>query len=451
MTTLAAGAPDGLAAPRRYWAAFAVSLAVTVSVLDGAMIHVAAPVIARDLRVAPSTAIWIVSAYQLASAVALLPIGKLADVLGRKRVYLACLCLFVAGACVSASAPTLPLLAVARFAQGLGGAGILGVTNAVMRDIYPREKLARGLALNTFVVAMALASGPMIASLLLAFASWRLLFLVAVPIGALLLFVGAQMLPPSRPTGERVDFVSFPLSALGFGALLTAINLLAHGAGALASGASAIIAVGALGALLFRQRDTAAPLLPTDLLRIRPYAMAVVTLFASSMAQLIGYVATPFLLQRDGPRPLLEAGIIFTCWPLAVAVGAPLAGRLASRVPARLICSIGLVIFALGLAALALAPNHASMIDLGWRMAVCGAGYGIFQPPNATSLVTAVPATRAASASSLAACGRVMGQACGAALAAYLFRWSTHDGIAAALAAASVAALASAVLSTLRE
>ncbi|QGZ93678.1 MFS transporter [Terricaulis silvestris] len=450
MTALAVGTPNGLAAPRRHWAALAVGLAVTVSVLDGAMIHIAAPVIARDLGVNPGTAIWIVSSYQLAAAIALLPIGKLADVLGRRRVYLTCLALFVAGACISAIAPTLDTLAAARFAQGLGGAGILGVTNAILRDIYPRDRLARGIGLNSFVVAIAIASGPMIASLLMAAGSWRMLFLVAVPVGALLLVIGALALPPANRTTERIDFWSFPLSAAAFGTALTTINNLAHGGAVLWCIAGGLASFAAFAALLVRQRKAIAPLLPTDLLRIRAYATAVATMFAASIAQLIGYLATPFLLQRDAPRDLLEVGFIFTCWPIAVAAASPFASRVPG-VPPRVACGLGLVIFACGLAALALSPAQASTFDLCWRMALCGAGYGFFQPANSAALASSVPIARAGSAGSLAACGRVVGQACGAAIAAFLFRWNAHDGIAAALSVAAIAALGAAAISGMRD
>ncbi len=443
-------APDGLATPQRYWAAFVISIAVTVSVMDGAMIHVAAPVIARDLGVNPGAAIWVVSAFQFAAAIALLPIGILADAISRKWVYLTCLALFVAGALASAMAPSLEMLAIARFAQGLGGAGIMGVTNAILRDVYPRDALARGLGLNGFVVAMAMASGPMIASLVLALASWRIIFLVAVPIGVVLLFVGARALPPSPRSNGRVDIAAIPLCALAFGAIVTAINMLAHGGRTLLVSGAAAAGIGALGALLLRQRRAVTPLLPIDLLRARPYAFAVATLFAASVAQLIGYISTPFLLQRDGARPLLESGLIFTCWPIAVAVGAPLAGRLASHVAPRLICSLGLGVFAIGLTLLAASGPHAGAIDIGCRMAICGAGYGLFQPSNATSLMTSIPSARAGSASTFAALGRVLGQASGAAVVAYLFRWNAHDGIALALGVGAAAALAGAIISSLR-
>lgn len=448
MTT--ADAFDGLPKPRRYYAALGVSMAVTVSVLDGSMVVLAAPLIARDLGIDAHSAIWVVSAYQLSAAMAMLPVGRLADSLGRRRVYLACVAMFMLGALGAAFASNLMTLATARFVQGLGGAGLMGVTNAMLRDIYPRETFGRGLGLNAAAVAISVAVGPTLAALILAVAPWQALFLITTPIGALLLVLGWFTFPPDKPVGGALDLTSTALAAVAFGATLSAANGVAHGEAVLLIALATLIGASAWIVLTRRARNEAAPLLPLDLMGIRPFTLSLATLFSSSLAQLMAYVAIPFMLQHEFARTPLETGLLFGAWPLTFALAAAISGRLAARFSPGAICTFGLGLLALGLALLALLSPQASAADIVWRMAVCGLGYGLFQPPNARALITSAPLDRAGAANSMGAGVRIVGQATGAAVVALTLRLAPEQGAMLALWFASAAALASAAISSMR-
>lgn len=441
---------DGLPKPRRYYAAFGVSMAVIVSVLDGSMVVLAAPLIAEDLGIEAHSAIWVVSAYQLAAAMAMLPVGRLADSLGRRRVYLACVVMFMLGAFSAALASNLPTLVAARFMQGLGGAGLMGVTNAMLRDIYPRETFGRGLGLNAAAVAISVAVGPTLAALILAVAPWQALFLITTPIAALLLVLGWLTFPPDKPAGGALDLTSAALAAIAFGATLSAANGIAHGQALLLIAIAALVGVAGWVVLARRERGKPAPLLPLDLLAIRPYALSLATLFASSGAQLIAYVAIPFMLQHDFARTPLETGLLFGAWPLTFALAAATSGRLAARYSPGAICTFGLGLLTIGLALLALLTPDASAADIVWRMAVCGLGYGLFQPPNARALITSAPVERGGAANSTGAGVRIVGQAAGAAVVALVLRLAPENGAIMALWFACGTALVSAAISSTR-
>src|ERR1700757_1595063 len=145
---------DGLPVPRRYWAILTIALGLVLAVIDGAIANVALPTIAIDLNASPSFSIWIVNGYQLAITISLLPLASLGEIIGYRRVYLAGLLLFTLASAFCALAHTLVLLTVARIIQGFGAAGIMSVNMALVRYIYPRALLGRGIGLNALVVAI---------------------------------------------------------------------------------------------------------------------------------------------------------------------------------------------------------------------------------------------------------------------------------------------------------
>ena len=338
MSSAAATAPagiiaaerDGIPMPRRYWAHLAIGLAITMSSMDGSIANIALPTFVRVLNVTPAASIWVVNAYQLSVCMSLLIIGALGDIYGYDRIFRICLALFTAASLGCALSHNLAGLSVGRFFQGIGGAGILGVTNAMLRGIYPQRELARGIGYNTMIVALSLTLGPTVASLILSIASWPWLFAVNVPIGIFTLIIARRALPSFPRSQHRFDLRSAGLSAATFAMLILSIaGLGQHQSPSLIAGAFFCF-LPLAAALIRRQRSIASPLLPIDLLRIRLFSLSVGTTFMASMAQLMGYVAIPFLFHQLG-RSLTSIGLLVTPWPVMVAIIAPFAGRLARR------------------------------------------------------------------------------------------------------------------------
>ena len=154
---------DGLPLPQRYWAILTIALGIILAVVDGAIANVALPTIAKDLNASPAFSIWIVNGYQLAITISLLPLSSLGEIVGYRRIYLTGLALFTLASVFCALSHTLLLLTVARFVQGFGAAGVMSVNMALVRFIYPRDLLGRGIGINAMVVAVSAAVGPTIA------------------------------------------------------------------------------------------------------------------------------------------------------------------------------------------------------------------------------------------------------------------------------------------------
>ncbi len=437
---------DGIQGPRRNLAHLSIGLAVTMSSMDGSIANIALPAIVQALRITPSASIWVVNAYQLSACMALLVLGSLGDIYGYDRVFRLCLGLFTAASLACALSHNLTGLAIARFVQGMGGAGILGVTNAMLRGIYPKRELAIGIGRNTTIVAVSLVMGPTVAALILSIASWPWLFAVNVPIGIFTYLVARRVLPRFPRGGHKFDFVSAGLSAATFGLVVLGIDGLGHQQGIAVIAAELALGVVFGTALIRREKSVRVPLLPLDLLRIRLFALSVSTTFLASMAQLMSYVAIPFLLHRLGRSPV-QIGLLFTPWPVMVGFIAPFAGRLTGRFRPSALASTGLLIFAAGILLVAALPMQASVPDIIWRMLLCGLGYGLFLPPNASTQIISVPKQRSGGASTMGATGRVVGQAIGAALVAGAFGFFARDGAMLSLVGAACIAIAGAVVS----
>jgi DHA2 family multidrug resistance protein-like MFS transporter len=441
---------DGLPVPRRYWAILTIALGLVLAVMDGAIANIALPTIARDLDASPAFSIWIVNGYQLAITISLLPLASLGEIVGYRRVYLAGLLLFTVASLACTLSSGLLMLTVSRIVQGFGAAGIMSVNTALVRFIYPRAQLGRGIGINAMVVAVSAAVGPTVAAGILAVATWPYLFAVNLPIGLAALALGLHYLPHAPRASHMFDWQSAGLSAITFGFGIAAIDSFGHGEVWLTCIAELGVALGAGVLLVYRQTHMASPLLPVDLLRIPVFALSITTSIASFCAQMLAGVSIPFYLQSRYGYSAVEMGLLITPWPITVAVAAPLAARLVERYPAGLLGGIGLILFAGGLGSLAVLPAHPSHFDVAWRMALSGLGFGLFQTPNNRTMIAAAPRERSGGASGMLGTARLLGQTAGAALVAlFLARYPTA-GTQVSLLVAVGFALGGAVLSMLR-
>lgn len=442
--------PDGQPIPERYWAIATIALGITMAVLDSAIANVALPTIARDLHTNAAFSIWVVNGYQLAITISLLPLASLGDIIGYRRIYLVGLALFTVASLGCAFSHTLTLLALARVVQGFGAAGIMSVNTALIRFIYPNRLLGRGIGVNAVVVAISAAAGPTIASGILSIATWPWLFAVNVPIGIAACLIGAQALPKTLRGKHDFDVAGALLSACTFGFLIGGIDAGGHGEAGTFVVIELALAVVCGFLLVRREALRSAPLFPVDLLRIPLFGLSVGTSVCSFAAQMLALVSLPFHLQQEFGYSAVQTGLLITPWPLAIAVAAPVAGRLSDRYPAGLLGAGGLVVFAAGLIALALLPPRPDFADVAWRMSVCGLGFGFFQSPNNRAMIASAPRNRSGGASGMLGTARLLGQTTGAALVALLFGRSAQHATEYALFIAAAFALAATMVSSLR-
>ena len=461
-------AQDGLPQPARFRALVVIILGIFLAVLDGTIVNLALPDITRELNSTAAQSIWVINAYQIASLALLLPLATLGDIVGYRRVYLCGMAVFTLGSLACASADSLTLLALARMVQGVGAAGLMSVNAAMVRLIYPRNLLGRGIATNSMVVAVASVAGPSIAAGILSIASWPWLFALNVPLGLVCLWMGLKALPdnPARAPGSvRAHFspVDVVLNALMFGLIFLGVDGLGvrpeavPGApttsslwvplGELAAG----VAVGVV--YVKRQLREPLPLFPLDLLRIPVFALSMGTSVGAFAAQMLAYIALPFLLLGSFGRSHLEAGLLLTAWPLGIVVMAPVAGRLIGRFSGGALGATGMGLLSFGLLMLGLLPAQPSNVDIVWRLALCGMGFGLFQSPNNHTILTSAPVHRSGGASGMLGTARLTGQTMGAVLLAVIFTTvsaQSREGPVLALLLAAGFAVVAGVFSAFR-
>ncbi|WIM10115.1 MAG: putative transporter YebQ, major facilitator superfamily (MFS) [Enhydrobacter sp.] len=443
-------ASDGLPTPQRYWAMLTVALALIMAVLDGAIANVALPTIAADVHASPASSIWVVNAYQLIITISLLPCASLGEHYGYRRIYKIGLAIFTLGSLACALSNSLGTLTAARVVQGIGAAGIMSVNGALVRYIYPRNQLGRGIGINALLVGVSSAVGPTVAAGILSVASWPWLFAVNVPIGLVALAIATRSLPVNPRTGQRFDFLSAVLNALTFGLLITGIDGLGQGESRILEVTELAVALVAGIWLVRRQLALKSPLLPIDLLRIPIFRLSILTSVCSFGAQMLAYVSLPFYFQGMLGLSEVTTGLLMTPWPLTTAIVAPAAGWLSDRYPSGLLGGIGLFTMAAGLALLAMLPAHPSGLDIVWRMAICGLGFGLFQSPNNRTMLSSAPRERSGGASGMLATARLLGQTTGAAMVSLLFGIYHMQAVDVAIVAGAGVAGVAALVSFLR-
>jgi MFS transporter, DHA2 family, multidrug resistance protein len=425
-----------------------VLAAIVLVVLDAAIANVALPTIAHSLQVTPARSIWVVTAYQMALVMALLPCAALGESVGYRKVFTIGVALFTAASALCALSPSLPWLIAARFLQGLGGSAVMSLGVALLRFVVPHQRLGAAIGWNALTVALASAAGPTIGAAILSVAAWPWLFAVNLPVG-LVVLIASRALPDVEGSARRLDLPSVALNAAGFAALVVGADWLPSKP----MQGAVLIAVGALGmaALIRREMPRTAPLIPLDLLRVDSFRISVIASVCCFAGQAAGMVALPFYLQHGLGLGAFQTGLYMTPWPLTVAVAAPLAGRLANRVSTGWLCAIGGACLAAGLAAAALWPLHGNPLPLIPLTMLCGLGFGLFQVPNNRNMLLSAPRERSGAAGGMQGTARLTGQTVGAVMMTLLFTLASAGGAPRiGLGIAAVLTLIAGLVSTLR-
>ena len=308
-----------------------IVLGTLISTLANTITTIALPTMAHDLGASPSSSIWIMNGYQLAVTVSLLPFASLGDIYGYRIVYIVGTAVFTVASFFCGLATSLPMLVAFRVLQALGAAGIMSVNSALIRFIFPPERLGAGMSVMTLTVAVCSAAGPSVAAAILSVATWPWLFEFNVPIGVIALLLALRAAPRNPGSGHVFDKASAVLNALTFGLMLIGLDGIGHQANLLL--VAAVLSAGTVAGYAFvkRQKGLTAPMLPVDLFRLPAFALSVGTSVCSYVAQTIAQIALPFFFQVAGGLSQSMVGLMLTPWPAVIMIVAPVSGRSAVR------------------------------------------------------------------------------------------------------------------------
>lgn len=372
-------------------------------------INVALPSIADEFEMDAVLLTWVATSYLLSAAVFMVPFGKLADIHGRKRIFILGMWIFGIASVLCAIAPSSWILIGARIIQGFGSAMVFGTSIALLTSVYPPQERGKVLGLIVAVTYVGLSVGPSFGGFLTGFLGWRSLFMFILPFAAAVIIVASKRLKGewADAKGETFDLGGSVIYALSLTGVILGFSFLPDLLGVTIS----LAGVAGMGVFVYWESRFQNPVLDMALFR-RNKAFAF-----SNMAALINYSATfavTFLmslyLQYVKELTPEEAGLILVAQPIVMAAFSPLAGRLSDIVEPQIISSIGMAISAVGLVLLSFMAEETSLWVIIASLAVLGFGFALFSSPNMNAIMSSVEKKSYGVASSTVGTMRLVGQ-----------------------------------------
>lgn len=405
----------GFELPRRYFAATAILIGVLMSALDGSIVNIALPTISHALQVDPASVIWVANGYLVASAATMLICASLGSMVGERRFYTAGMVFFTLSSLGCGLSQTVTLLVAMRIIQGISYAVMISVGLGLYRVIFPVSSLGTIFGLNALTFAVGTAIGPALGGVIISYLSWPWIFYINVPLGVIAIILSFAALGTDSRTEKSFDWLGAVTSATAFGLMVVTVGRIGRWSNGIAL-LSLTTSVALLGAFVFIQAKKRNPLLPLDIFTSRRYSFAVISSFTMFVSQGMALVALPFVLQHTYSYSVLQSAFIIKSWPIAVAVCAPIAGKLSNRFNPTKISTAGIVVLCLALGSFVFIQKNAEVGSFIWRLIACGIGYGFFLPPNNKEMFLNVTKNLAVTASGVLSTARTAGQSIGAAI-----------------------------------
>ncbi len=380
--------------PRHRWQVLGVtSLGALLSALTAGTLVIALPDILRDLHTDLFALLWIVVGYTLVATVLVLNAGRLADMVGRGRTYVAGLVVFTVASVLCGLAPDALSLVGARIIQGVGGALLMATSTAIVTDAFPRRELGRALGINAMVIGAGLMLGPILGGFLTLF-GWRMVFWFNVPFGVVGALIAAMVLvdPEQRAAGHSFDLAGSALYLVGLLGLMISLAF-----GGLYGWTAPWVLGGILTFLLaapvfvWVEWRSPEPLLDLNLFRNRLFAMGNLTGLLNGIARNSVLFLLVFYLQGAKGLDPVTAGIMLAPLAVGLLVLSPISGALADRFGSRELATLGMVVTAIGLAGLMTLQVDTPYWQLALWQLIIGAGSGLFNSPNTSAVMGVVP------------------------------------------------------------
>lgn len=424
-------------APSVRWVLAGLSLSMLLSSLGTSIANVALPTLAQAFNASFQDVQWIVLAYLLAITTLIVSVGRLGDIVGRRRLLLAGILLFTFASVLCGIAPNVCLLIAARAVQGLGAAVMMALTMAFVGGTVPKEKTGSAMGLLGAMSAVGTALGPSLGGILIATLDWRAIFLVNLPLGLAAFVLAWRALPAdgARATADRPGFdgLGTLLLALTLGAYALAMTL---GRGHFGALNGALLLAAALGVVVFVavERRAASPLIRLAMFADGRLSAGLAMSALVSTVLMATLVVGPFYLAQALGLNAAAVGMVLSVGPLVVALTGVLAGRIADRFGAQRMTVAGLLAIVAGCFTLAALPAAFGIPGYLAPIVVVTLGYALFQTANNTAVMADVPADRRGVVSGLLNLSRNLGLVTGASVmgAVFAFAAAASDITAAA-------------------
>ena len=383
-------------------------------------VNVALPSIGRELQLDAVTLSWVATAYLLSSAVLLVPIGRIADIYGRRKVFVGGMAVFTAASFLSGLASSGIMLISFRVLQGIGVAMLAGTGVALLTSAFPVDERGKVLGLNATAAYAGLALGPVLGGVMTQYLGWASVFFLTVPLSLAVIGVVSWKLKDERTgaQGEKFDLAGSAVYSLALVALVYGFTLLPDMPGAW------LVVGGIVGLSAFArlQMRTTSPVLDISLFRrSRTFALSsLATLLEYSPMLAVSFLISLYLQYVKGFSPE-SAGLVLVAMPAVAAVVSPAAGRLSDRIEPRVIASVGMVMTTLGIVIFVFLDGNTPLGLVVGNMVLLGCGHALFASPNINAVMSSAPRTAYGVASAMAATMRQIGMVMGMSIAMLMF------------------------------
>ncbi|MBS1139019.1 MAG: ral substrate transporter:Major facilitator superfamily 1 [Proteobacteria bacterium] len=406
------------------WALASLSLSVLLSSLGTSIANVALPNLAEAFDASFQQVQWIVLAYLLAITTLIVSVGRLGDIIGRRKLLMAGIFLFTVASGFCGMSPSLWLLIVARALQGLGAAMMMALTIAFVGETVPKEKTGSAIGLLGTMSAIGTALGPTLGGILITGWGWQAIFFINVPLGILALLLACRYLPDDK----KAETTSRPAFD-GVGTLLLALTLAAYalamtlGRGSFGLLNLCLLLLAAVGVGIFVRAEgrVLSPLIQLTMFRNLELSASLVMSLLVSTVMMATLVVGPFYLARALGLDAAMVGFVMSVGPLVAALTATPAGRLADRFGAQRVTSIGLAGMAAGACTLSLLPTMFGIPGYLAPLVVITSSYALFQTANNTAVMRDVSPEQRGAVSGLLNLSRNLGLITGASLMGAVF------------------------------
>jgi EmrB/QacA subfamily drug resistance transporter len=403
----------------KWLALVAVGSGVFMATIDGSIVNIALKTIQDSFGAEFHTVEWVSLCYLLTITCLLPTMGRLGDMIGKRRVVLVGFAVFTLGSALCGLAWSIGALIAARVLQGVGAAMLQGVSPALLVTAFPPSERGQALGYTGTIVAAGILTGPVLGGLLLRYTTWPAIFFVNVPIGIAATLLAVRALPDDRTRSEqRFDI---PGALLLAGPLLLMLYALTEGQiwgfddprtlGLLVAG------LAGLAGFVWWERRASAPMIDLRLFESRAFSLSLIAALGSFLAMSFNFLLMPYYLQEVLGYDTQRTGLMLIATPAVLAFVSPLSGRLSDRFGTRNLSVLGLVIIAASLFGIASLRTSSSDLGIVLRLMAIGLGVGLFQSPNNSATMGSVPRTALGIAGSLLAVMRTLGQTAGIALA----------------------------------
>ena len=372
-------------------------------------VNVALPAIARDLSMSAVTLGWVPLAYLMASAMFVLVFGRLADMFGRRRIFLLGTASVIVTSVMAALSVSAEMLVAARFLQGVSAAMLYATQVALVSSVYPPSGRGRAIGLTISMIYLGLAAGPVAGGFIVDLFGWRACFLLHIPLGVAALVIGLLFVKQEWSSGRRggVDIFGAAVYAVSIFILCIAVSRLPGIEGGVLS---ALALSGIVFFFLFEHRHRQ-PLLDVSLFFTnRVFTFSCLASLMIYTATFVNVVQVSLYLQYLKGLTATTAGFIMVCQPVTMALFSPLAGRLSDRFEPRHIATAGVLVCAVALCLLANLSADTPISYLLAALFLTGLGFGFFSSPNVNAIISSVERKQLGSANAVVATMRIVGQ-----------------------------------------